>query len=189
MMFNHAYKKTNDSDFFLIKPKTIYTFLANQLEQPSLIRRLNRQLGYFPSLLAKDTTFIDYLTIRENMLIILSLAPNQTKRRLDLVVNEVLEELQIPDSLANQPFSALPLTLSIQLQLTLTILCNKKVILVDNWLSHESASNKQDWLFLFREFSRTHGCSFIIFTSDEKLLPIENLLRMDSVSYSSKKIS
>lgn len=188
-MFNHSYKKANDRNFYLIKPKTIYTFLANPLEQPSLISGLNGQLGYFPHLLSKDTTFIDYLTVRENMLVILSLAPNQTKRTLDLVVSEILEEMKIPDYLANQPFSALPVILSIQLQLKLTVLCNKKVILVDHWLSQESASNKQDWLFLFREFARTNDCSFIILTSDARLLPIDNLLKMDSVSYSTKKIS
>lgn len=189
MMFNNFYKKNNNNDFFLIKPKTIYTFLANPFEQLSLISRLNGQLGYFPHLLAEDTNFIDYLSIRENMLVVLSLAPNQTKRKLNLVVSEVLEELKIPDYLANQPFSALPVKLSIHLQLKLIVLCNRKVILVDHWLSHESASNKQDWLFLFREFARTTSCSFIILTSDVRLLPIENLLRMDSVAYSTKKIS
>lgn len=188
-MFKHSYKKTIEHNLFLLKPKTIYTFLSVQMDLSSLMKQLNRQSGSFPGLITKDTAFIDYLTIRENMLVALSLTPCYPKRALDLIVNEVLEELQIPDSLADQHVNVLPLNLSLKLQLRLIELCNKKVIIVDDWLSHESTSIKQDWLLLFREFARKTGCSFILFTSNEQLLPIENPLRLAPGSYLSKKIS
>lgn len=186
-MFKPAYKKSeNDSNLLLIKPKTIYTFSAKQMELPSLMKQLKSQSGFFPGVFTKETTFIEYLTIRENMLVALSLASDQPKRTLDLMVNEILEELNIPDSLANQPFNTLSLELSLQLQLQLNVLCNKKIILVDDWLKYESESEKQDWLFLFRHFARTKGCSFILFTSDEKLLTIGNPLKLNTDSFQSK---
>lgn len=188
-MFNRIYKKNIDHNLFLVEPKTIYTFLSMQMDLSSLMKQLNRQSGSFPGLITKDTTFIDYLTIRENLLVALSLAPNNSKRDLDLIVDEVLEELQIPDSLADQHFDVLPVNLSLRLQLRLTALCNKKIILVDDWLSYESPTAKQDWLLLFREFTRKTGCSFILFTPNEQLLPIKNQLKMTSTSYLSKKIS
>ncbi|WP_245792812.1 hypothetical protein [Carnobacterium alterfunditum] len=189
MMFTHSYKKAIGNDLFLIRPKTIYTFLSVQMDLASLMKQLNRQLDSFPGLISKDAVFIDYLTIRENMLVILSLTPDHPKRALDLVVTEVLEELQISDSLADQHFNVLPLNLFLKLQLRLASLCNKKVILVDDWLDHESASAKQDWLLLFRGFVRNTDCSIIFFTSDEQLLSVENPLRLDPGSYLSKKIS
>lgn len=188
-MFKHSFKKNDNYLAFSIKPKTIYSLSAKEVDFSILMKQFNRQLGFFPGVITKDETFIDYLTVRENMLLVLSLASNQMKRSLDLVVNEVLEELDIPDSLADQPFKALPLNLSLQLQLRLNELCNKKVILVEDCFSFETASSKQDWLLSLRYYARTKGFSFILVTSDYQLLTSEKPFDLNPIAYSSRKVS
>ncbi len=188
-MLKHSLKKPDNYPLFSIKPKTIYSLSAKQVNFPTLMKQLNRQLGSFPGVITKDDTFIDYLTVRENMLLVLSLASNQMKRSLDLVVNELLEELDISDNLADQPFKALPLTLSLQLQLRLNELCNKKVILVEDYFSFDSASSKQDWLLSLRYHARTKGFSFILVTSDDQILASERPFDLNPVTYHSKKVS
>lgn len=188
-MFKLSLKKTDNHPLFSIQPKTIYSLPANEVEFSSLMKQFNKQLGSFPGIITKDETFIDYLTVRENMLLILSLASDQMKRSLDLVVSEVLEELDISDSLANQPAKALSLTLSLQLQLRLNELCNKKVILVEDCFNFDSHSSKQDWLLSIRYYARTKGFSFILVTSDNQILASVKPLDLNPIAYHSKKIS
>ncbi|MER2175592.1 MAG: hypothetical protein ABS911_13010 [Carnobacterium sp.] len=188
-MFKNSFKKTDNHPVFSIKPKTIYSLSAKEVDFSILMKQFNRQLGSFPGVITKDETFIDYLTVRENMLLVLSLASNQMKRSLDLVVNEVLEELAISDTLADKPFKALPLSLFLQLQLRLNELCNKKVILVEDCFSFDSASSKQDWLLSLRYYARTKGFSFILVTSDDQILASEIPFELDPITYHPKKVS
>lgn len=188
-MFKHSFKKKDNHPVFSIKPKTIYSLSAKEVDFPMLMKQFNRQLGSFPGVITNNETFIDYLTVRENMLVVLSLASNQMKRSLDLVVNEVLEELNISDVLADQPFKTLPLNLSLQLQLRLNELCNKKVILVEDCFSFETASSKQDWLLSLRYYARTKDFSFILITSDNQILASEKPFNLHPIAYHSKKVS
>ncbi|SDQ16553.1 hypothetical protein LHA31_10880 [Carnobacterium viridans] len=188
-MFKQSLKKADNHPVFSIKPKTIYSLSAEEVDFPILMKQFNRQLGSFPGVITKNETFIDYLTVRENMLLVLSLASNQMKRSLNLVVNEVLEELDLSDALADQPFKALPLNLSLQLQLRLNELCNKKVILVEDCFRFESASSKQDWLLSLRYYARTKDFSFILVTSDNQLLASEKPFDLNPIASSSRKVS
>lgn len=186
-MFKHSFKKNNNHLAFSIKPKTIYSLSAKEVDFSILMKQFNRQLGSFPGVITKDKTFIDYLTVRENMLLFLSLASDQMKRSLDLVVNEVLEELDISDALADQTFKVMPLHLFLQLQLRLNELCNKKVILVEDCFSFDSASLKQDWLLSLRYYARTKGFSFILVTSDHQLLASEKPFDLNPTAFHSRK--
>ena len=175
-MFNQS--EVVGKELFQLSQKTIYTFSTEQMSLSSLMKQVKAQTGTFPALITTDDVFIDYLTVRENMLVALSLAPNQPKRTTAFLVNELLEELNISESLAKQPFTALSIKQYIQLQLQIALMCHKKMIIIDDWLKQETTVDRQEWLLLFRHFVRTTECSFILATSDEKILPLGKPLKI-----------
>ena len=179
-MFNQS--EVVGKDLFLLSPKTIYTVSTEQMSLLSLMKQIKAQTGTFPGLMTTDDVFIDYLTVKENMLVALSLAPNQPKRTTAFLVNELLEELNISESLAKQSFTALSMKQYIQLQLQIALMSHKKVIVIDDWVRHETTFARQEWLLLFRHFARTTACSFIFATSDEQILSFGKPLKITTAT-------
>lgn len=129
---------------------------------------MKKNTGTAPGTVLKESATLDHLSIKENFLLAVSLAYPR-KRDADLLVSDALEELDISTLQANDPFSSLQLEKSIQLQLQINFICNKSIIIIDDWLENEPHSVQEEWLTLLKHLAKEKECTFIVLTTDNTI--------------------
>lgn len=164
-----------------LKPQ-LYSILSTNYSFQEILDLFKQQLGKYPGTLLQKPVAINYLSIKENVLLAYSIAhpKNQSKER---IIEDTFEDAGIDiNYLSSIPLTDLPLESVLKVQLITHVLCQTKIILLDNWVTKLSEEDVKELTLFLKRICQQQQCTILIYTSHHAVAQqCEEILYLDSL--------
>ncbi|MBM6614406.1 hypothetical protein JTF06_05830 [Desemzia sp. RIT804] len=152
-----------------LKPQ-LYAISSTKFPFQKVLELFKQQLGMYPGTLLQKPIVIDYLSVKENILLAYSIAYPKNKHK-EQILEDAFEEVGIDlDDLSAIPLIDLSLETVLKIQLITHSLCHTKIILVDNWLSNLPEEDVKEITLFLKYICQQQKCTILIHTSNNTIV-------------------
>ena len=164
-----------------LKPQ-LYSILSTNYSFQGLLDLFKQQLGDYPGTLLQKPVAINYLSIKENVLLAYSIAHPKNKSN-ERIIEDAFEEAGIDlNDLSSRSLTDLPLETVLKVQLITHFLCQTKIILLDNWVAKLSEDDVKELTLFLKRLCQQQQCTILIYTSNPAVAQrCEEILYLDSL--------
>ena len=168
-----------------LKPQ-LYSISSANYSFQNVLDLFKQQLGRYPGTLLQKPVALDYLTIKENVLLAYSIVYPKNKHK-EQTLEDAFEEAGIDlNDLSSVPLADLSLETVLKVQLITHFLCQTKFILLDNWVTKLPEEDVQEIILFLKHICQQQQCTILIYTSNHAITQRceENILLDSQLSVS-----
>ena len=154
---------------YQLKPQ-LYSLSSVNYSFQDLLDLFKQHLGDYPGTLLQKPVAIEYLSLKENILLAYSIADPKNKYK-EQIIEDTFEKSGIDlNHLSSIPLADLPLETILKVQLVTHFLCQTKIILLDNWIAKLPEEDMKEVTLFLKHICRQQGCAILIYTSNNTVM-------------------
>lgn len=161
--------RTNQNVSDRLAPR-LYSIPSMDYSFYEVLELMKQQLGEYPGTLLQKPVAVDYLSLKENILLAYSIV-YPTHTHIEQTLEDAFEEEGIDlNDLSSIPLADLSLQAILKIQLITLFLCQIKVILLDDWVSDLPEEDARQIMLYLKRVCQERGCSILIYTSNPTIV-------------------